>query len=236
MQLAVLLIVLCAVSSVFPAELAGRWEGSIAIPDRALTLVLDVDQMVGKGWVGSVTIPTLDVKGAPLAELSIKGNAIAGTVKDALASARVEPAKLEGRLTTGELRGNFLQAGNSAPFVLRRIGPAQVELPHASTPVGQDLAGGWKGDFELLGSPRHVTLTLTNHEGAAATATLVIVGKRTTNAPINFVADESGYLTVTSQETGLGYEGRLHAGELRGTFRLGSTEFPLILRRNSQTP
>ncbi|HEY2713287.1 MAG TPA: hypothetical protein VGI60_12290 [Chthoniobacterales bacterium] len=236
MRLAVPLILLCAVSSVFPAELAGRWEGSIAVPDRALTLVVDLEQTVGKGWIGSVTIPILDVKGAPLAELSIKGDAITGTIKGALASIRVEPAKLQGRLTTGELRGNFFQAGNSAPFVLHKIGPAQVELPRVSTPVGQDLVGEWKGDFELLGYPRHVTLTLANHKDAAATATLVIVGKRTTNAPIDFVADESGYLTVTSQETGLGYEGRLHAGQFRGTFHLGSTEFPLILRHNSQTP
>jgi hypothetical protein len=236
MRLAVALIVFCVVSSAFPAELAGRWEGSVAIPDRRLTLILDLDQTVGSRWVGSVTIPILDVKGAPLAELSVKGNVIAGTVKDALASAGVEPAKLEGRLMTDELRGDFFQAGNSAPFVLHKIGSAQVELPRENTPVGQDLAGEWKGDFELLGSPRHVTLTLTNHKGAAATATLVVVGKRTTNAPINFVADESGYLTLTSQEMGLGYEGRLRAGQLRGTFRLGATEFPLTLNRNSQTP
>jgi hypothetical protein len=201
-----------------------------------LTLFVDLDQTVGKEWIGSVTIPTLAVKGAPLADLSVKDNSITGKIKDVLTSSGVEPAKLEAHLTGNELHGTFIQAGNSAPLVLRKMASAQVELPRTSTPVGQDLAGEWKGDFQLLGSPRHVTLILTNHQGAPATAKLVIIGKRTTDPPIDFVADEGGYLTVNSQQTGLGYEGRLNADQLRGTFRLGSMELPLTLRRNSQTP
>jgi hypothetical protein len=201
-----------------------------------LTLVVDLAQTGEKRWIASATIPTLDVKGAPVVNLSVDGKTVTGTIQGTLTSPQIEPAKLEAGLTTNELHGNFLQAGNSAPFVLRKVGPAQVELPRTSTPVGENLVGEWKGEFELLGLPRHVTLTLSNNKGAAATAKLVIVGKRTTNAPIDLVADESGYLTVASETTGLGYEGRLKDGQLRGTFRLGSSEFPLNLSRSAQNP
>ena len=77
---------------------------------------------------------------------------------------------------------NMRQAGNVADLSLRRIGPAQVELPVKSTAVGNDIAREWSGEFELGGYPRQVTIKLQNHANAAATATFVIIGKRRTTS------------------------------------------------------
>jgi len=59
------------------------------------------------------------------------------------------------------------------------------------------------------------------------------VGKRTTNAPIDLVTDEKGFLTIESHEIGITYEGRLkkETGEIKGMFTLGPFELPSILRR-----
>ena len=117
--------------------------------------------------------------------------------------------------------------------MLQKTGPPQVELPRKSTAISKDLEGEWKGDYEMNGYPRHVTLKLANHEAGGATAQLVVVGKRTTNAPIDLIMEEGNFLTIESHEIGITYEGRFRkeAGEIKGTFTLGPFELPLVLRR-----
>ena len=229
------IILLCPTLTCEAADTAaGRWEGSIQIPGSEFPLIIDLDQYAGKDWAGSIIIPGLDVKGAPLTDLSIGDSEISFTIKAALASERTGQAKFKGRLTNeGEMMGDFLQAGNKAPCVLQKTGPPQVELPRKSTAISQELEGEWKGDYEMGGYPRHVTLKLTNHKPDGATGQLVIVGKKTNNPPIDLVTEESGFLTIKSPEFGITYEGqfRKEAGEINGIFTLGPFELPLVLRR-----
>ena len=213
---------------------AGRWQGRVQIPEHVVDLIVDLDQTNGNDWVGSIIIPGLGVKGAPLTRIAISESAVSCTIKDALASERTGSAVLKASLTTdGQLSGEFVQAGNSAPFVLRKTGPPEVELPRRSTAVSEGLAGEWKGDYEMNGYPRHVTLRLANHNAGGATAELVVVGKRTTNAPVDLVVEEDGFLTIESHEIGITYAGlfRKEAGEIKGTCTLGPFEAPLTLRR-----
>jgi hypothetical protein len=229
------IVLLCSALACEAAEsAAGRWEGSIQIPGSEFPVIVDLDQVAGKDWAGSIIIPGLGVKGAPLTDLSVGDSGISFTINAALASERTGQPKFRGRMTSvGELTGDFLQAGNTAPFVLQKIGPPQVELPRKSTVISQELEGQWKGDYEMDGYPRHVTLTLANHKPGGASAQLVIVGKRTNNAPVELVTEERGFLTIKSPEFGIIYEGRFRkeAGEIKGTFTMGPFELPLVLRR-----
>ncbi len=217
-------------------SVAGRWEGSIQIPGSEFLLIVDLDQVAGKDWAGSIIIPGLGVKGAPLTDLSVSDSEISFTIKAALASERIGQAKFRGRLTNAsQLTGNFLQAGNTAPCMLHKSGPAQVELPRKNTAVSQELEGEWKGDYEMDGYPRQVTLTLANQKLDGASAQLVIVGKKTNHVSVELVTEERGFLTLKSSEFGISYEGRFRkeAGEINGTFTLGPFELPLVLRRAS---
>ena len=214
----------------------GRWEGSIQIPGSECPLIVDLDQVAGQTWSGSIIIPGLGVKGAPLMDLSVSDSEISFTIKAALANERTGPAKFKGRITsTGQLTGDFLQAGNRAPCVLQKTGPPQVELPRKSTPIRQELEGEWKGTYEMDGYSRHVTLTLANHSPGSASAKLVIVGKQTNNVPVELVTEEGGLLTIKSPEFGVTYEARFQkeASEIKGTFTLGPFELPLVLRKAS---
>jgi hypothetical protein len=211
---------------------AGRWEGSIKIPGREIPAIVDLAQS-GNKWTGSIILRGLDVKGAPLTDISIADATISFMIKGALSSERVGSAKIQGALSNaGEWSGEFLQGGNSAPFVLHKTGPPQVELPRQSTAVAREFEGEWKGDYEMDGYPRHVTLKLANHGTGPATAELVVVGKRVNNAPVELVVDENGLLTLESSTFGITYEGRLQkeAGAIKGTFTIGPFERPLVLQ------
>jgi hypothetical protein len=129
------------------------------------------------------------------------------------------------------LAGEFTQAGNRAPFTLRRTGEAQVDPPRRSTPVTAALEGTWVGRYEM-GYSRQVTLKLANAAGIG-TAEFVVVGKRTTNLPISLVTESDRYLRIESAETGISFEGRISADrrEISGNFEQGPLEAPLVLRR-----
>jgi hypothetical protein len=234
-KLFLIILVASALSSRAEAPAAGHWEGSIQIPGRELKAVVDLAQDAGGAWIGSITMPGLLVKGAELNEISAKDSDIAFAIKDALGAQQIGSARFKGEMiAAGELAGNFLEAGNSAAFLLAKTGPPQVELPVRSTAVATELEGEWKGDYELSGYIRHVTIKITNRGAEGATADFVVIGKKTNNLPVDLVTQEEGLLDVESRSTGLGYEGRLdkQSGQLRGTIKQGPIEVPLNLSRS----
>jgi hypothetical protein len=213
---------------------AGRWEGSVQIPGGALQLIVDLSEESGKGWIGSIIVPGFGVKGAPLADIAVRDSELAFAIKGTLGGERVGQAKFKAHLTAdGHLAGDFMQGGNTAPFVLEKTGPPQVELPPRSTAVSKELEGEWKGDYELNGYARHVTMKFANRGADGAGVEFVIVGKKTNNVPVSLVTQESDFLTIKSNEFGITYEGRFRkeADEINGSVTQGPFELPLVMRR-----
>jgi hypothetical protein len=214
----------------------GRWEGTVQIPGRELVLIVDLAKDVGggSGWQGSITVPGLGLKGAPLSDIAVKSGDVAFAIKNALADQHTGPAKFEAHFNGDEkLTGNFEQAGNSALFALQKIGPPQVESPPHSTVIAKEIEGEWKGGYELFGFPRKVTIKLQNRGTEGASAEFVIVGRKENKLPVDHVAQEGEFLTIDSHETGLSFEGRANKGEIQGTILQGPLEIPVTLRRTN---
>ena len=212
---------------------AGRWEGVAQIPGLELKLIVDLSDEGGKGWIGSIIVPGFGIKGEPLVDLHGSSGDLAFAIKAALGNERAGRAELKAHLTPeNKLAGNFTQGGNSAPFVLEKTGPPQVDVPPRNTAVSKELEGEWKGDYEMMGYARHATMKFANRaEGAALE--FVIVGKKVNNVPVTLVTQEGDFLTIKSDEFGMTFEGRFvkEAGEIKGTLSQGPLEAPLLLRR-----
>ncbi|HET6887996.1 MAG TPA: hypothetical protein VFH87_08740 [Candidatus Udaeobacter sp.] len=205
--------------------ISGRWEGTTHIPDDDLNVIVDLAQENGT-WVGSIIIPGLDVKGVPLTDITVKASAVNFSVKGTLGIQL--KLQLDG---SGKLTGSFEQAGNRALTTLQKTGPSQVEYPPRNTPVAKELEGEWKGDYQMLGYTRHVSIKFTNRGPDGAAAEFVIVGRRTNNLPVDLVTQEGDLLSVDSHEIGISFEGRLRDGKLGGAIRQGAIETPLVLER-----
>ena len=213
---------------------AGRWEGTVQIPGNELKLIVDLSDEGGKGWTGSIIVPGFGVKGAPLVDLHVRGNDVDFFIHGALGNPRAGRAGVKARLTAdGHLNGDFNQGGNSAPFVLEKTGPAQVDLPPRNTAVAKELEGEWKGDYEMMGYPRHATMKFSNRGAEGAALEFTIVGKKVNNVPVSLVTQDENFLTVKSDDFGITFEGRFNkeAGEIKGTLSQGALEAPLLLRR-----
>jgi hypothetical protein len=215
------------------AELTpGRWEGAVHIPDRELTVVVDLDRGTGGAWVGSITVAGLDIKGAPLSDIVVKASEIVFATQTAPPPRGLQ-ATFKGKLDpSGMLSGDFIQAGNTALLSLKKTGPPDVEAPPRNTPVAKELEGEWKGEYELNGYKREVTLQLAN-QPQGATAEMVVVGKRTTKILMDTVTQEGDFLALQSHGMGMNYEGRFGktSQEIKGIFGQGPLEIPLVFHR-----
>src|SRR5262245_56022152 len=224
LRLMAILILAAALPCRAEEIISGRWEGTAQIPDEELTLVIDLAQENG-AWVGSIIIPGLGLKGTSLTDIKVQPPDVNFAVKGALG--------IQLKLTldaNNKMTGNFEQAGNRAPATLQKTGPPQVEYPPRSTPVAKELEGEWKGDYEMFGYTRHVSIKFTNHLDGA-TADFVIVGRKHNVFPVDLVTQEGDLVTVDSHEIGFSFEGRLRNGKLTGTIQQGAIETPLDLVR-----
>jgi hypothetical protein len=223
-------IAILIVASAWPCwaedAISGRWEGTARIPGDELDVVVDLAQQ-NDAWVGSIIIPGLGVKGTPLTDIKVEAPAVKFTVKGPLG------IQMNLRLLAPpekKLAGNFEQGGNRAPATLQKTGPPQVEYPRRNTPVAKELEGEWKGDYEMLGYTRHVSIKFANHPDGA-TADFVIVGRKHNVLPVDLVTQEGDLVTVDSHEMGFSFEGRLRDGKLTGAIRQAAMETPLVLVR-----
>src|SRR5438105_7551324 len=236
MRVAFILFLASAVLCYADENAAGRWEGTVQIPGRQLTLVVDLAAKSsggGGGWQGSITIPGLGLKGVPLNDIALKGNDIVFSMKGALADQRIGPAKFNARFVgDGKLAGDFVQAGNTASFALEKTGSPQVEIPPRSSAIAKGIEGEWKGGYEIFGYPRKVTIKLQNRGTEGATAEFVIVGKKENKLPVDLVRQEGEFLIIDSHETGLTFEGRIGEGEIKGNVLQGPLEMPVVLKRD----
>jgi hypothetical protein len=228
LRLVVIVVLATALPSRAEEAISSRWEGTAHIPGDDLTVIVDLAQENG-AWVGSMIIPGLDVKGAPLTDIKVNPPDISFSVKGTLGIQL--KLQLDGN---GKMTGNFEQAGNRAPTTLQRTGPPQVEQPPRNTPVAKELEGEWKGDYEMLGYTRHVSIKFTNRGPNGAAAEFVIVGRKHNNLPVDLVTQEGDLITVDSRDIGFSFEGRLRNGKLTGVIRQGATETPLVLERAQQ--
>ncbi len=217
----------------------GRWEGPVAIPGNEIQIVIDLARDGTGAWTGSIIMQGLGIKGVPLANLAVRDADIAFDIGDRFRTPAHGPTVFTAHLTAADaMAGEMRQGGNSAKFQLKRTARAQVESAPRSTAVARDLADQWIGEFELGGYPRHVTIALENHAGAAATARFVIVGKQTTEIPVDLITEDGNFLRIESLANHVAFEGRYDkaSGELRGAVELGFGELPLVLRRSGGRP
>ena len=215
------------------SKLEGRWQGVIAIPGLQVDVTLDIRRNAAQEWIGSTSLAQLKVRGAMLAAIKVEGANLSADLANDLGGPGDSKASYVAHLDAdGALHGEFHQAGHSVPFVLKPAGEAQVEMPRPRGTVPKAMEGKWTGDYIGPGDyARHVTLTLGNPGRDGSQAQFVVVGKKTFDVPVSWLGYSEGFLELESSPTGVGYEGRLRAGQRRieGAIEVADSEYVLNL-------
>ncbi|MPY90205.1 MAG: hypothetical protein GEU99_20055 [Luteitalea sp.] len=208
---------------------AGHWEGAIEVPGQALEIEIDLAE-AGETWEGTITIPVQGLKGVPLSDITVEGNAVSFAMKG-------PPGDPQFKGTVSEdaksLSGEYSQGDATLPFALTRTGDAKIEPPPESTPITADLEGSWEGAVvDGKGKTLRLVLKLSNQPDGVAAGTLVSLDQGGgAEIPILAVVQAGSHLTLDVRAVTGTYEGDFDAGQLTGTWTQAGTTQPLVFKR-----
>ena len=209
-----------------PANPAGHWEGSVEVPGQALAIVVDLAPKE-QAWVGTISIPAQNLKGFPLADITVKESAVGfgmkGVPGDPRFTGTLSP---DGKSIAGQLS----QGGGTLPFTLAWKGEAKIEEPPRSTEITKELEGSWEGSLDVQGNVLRLVLKLANQPGGA-TGVLVSVDQGGVEIPVTSITQTGSQLKFTITTINAGYAGDLKDGQLTGTWSQGPGSWPLAFKR-----
>ena len=216
--------IVCAQS----ADPSGHWEGAINIPGGEIPFQVDLSKNVQGKLVATYSRPENDLRGLPLANVTLDGGAIAFdlTVDGG--------AKFQGIFYADgkTISGDVTAAIGSAPFSLTRTGDAALTSTPRNGPIDKALEGVWHGTLALPGRKLRLVLRLSNESDGTSTGTIISVDQGGIEFSLG-IAQKATSLTLNTPAIGGDfYAGALTAaGELGGTFTQGQATVPLTFLR-----
>ena len=214
-------------------RLAAHWEGGVQLPEREMHMVVDLAQNARGEWIGSVSLPDGKIVDAPLRDLSVRQSAVHFAIG-------FQHDSFEGKLSEdgGGIEGSATSDRGSAPFHLKRTGPADVKLPPASTPLAKELEGNWQGVLELAGQPFRALLRLSHDANGLGVGTLVSVDQDGQEFPITTITQNGRGLDFEIRVIRAKYTGALNAAgtEISGEYAVDAVKLPLVFKRAAESP
>jgi hypothetical protein len=207
---------------------SGHWEGAIHAPSQDVAISVDLALGRDGKLVGTVSNPSEQITGYPLATATIDGANVRLEVRTGGSGAQTLAGKLgaDGK----SLSGDFLVGVYSMPFELDRTGSAQFAAEPKNAKLDAAFVGEWTATLTLGGDSVPVVLKLANRaDGASAGSWSAGEGSATSVA----IAQHDRSVTLTSNVTSAAYAGTLSAdsSEIAGTFSEGSLKQPMTFRR-----
>jgi hypothetical protein len=210
---------------------SGHWVGSIAA-GPGINVEVDLAPKAPGVWHGTISIPSQGTKGAPLAEVTVKGNAVSFAIKGAPGDPRFSGTLSQDAKT---ISGDFSQGGSTIPLSLAWKGEPKFEVPQKSPPVTKDLEGSWEGPLDVNGTVLRLVLKLAN-DANGAKGTLISLDQGAVEIPVSTIAQDGSRLKVTVGMISGVFDGELKAGELTGVWTQGPLSLPLVLKRAATSP
>jgi hypothetical protein len=209
------------------ATATGHWEGAIQVPGQELQVAIDL-KGDGKKWEGTIGIPAQGLKGFPLSDISVQGDAVSFVMRNVPGG----PA-FKGTLSKDgkTISGDFSQGGGTVPFSVSRTGEAKFEELPKSTPIDANLEGTWEGSLEIQGKVLRLAFKLARQADGTGGGTLISIDQGGAEIPVAAVIQSGAKVTLLTPTIVGRFEGELKGDQLGGTWTQGPGSLPLILTR-----
>jgi hypothetical protein len=209
-----------------PPPPAGHWVGTLQVPGQPIDIEIDLAPGAEGKWQGAINIPAQNVKGMPLANITVAGTAVDFDLKGPPGDPHFKGTYSKDKDT---LAGDYTQGGSTIAFSLTRKGDAQFEAVAKSTPIAKELEGSWEGTLDAGGKQLRLVLKLAN-QPAGATGTLVSVDQGGVELPVDAITQSGSSLSFAVRTVGGSYEGELKDGQIAGTWMQGPGKLPLVFK------
>ena len=197
------------------------------MPGQALAIVVDLAPKEGQPWVGAISIPAQNLKGFPLSDITVAGNAVGFGMKGVPGDPRFKGTlSADGKSIAGEL-----SQGGGVAAVHAGVEGRREDRRAAEEHRDHQGAGGLLGrTARRQGIVLHLVLKLANQPGGA-TGVLVSVDQGGAEIPVTSITQTGSQLKFTITTINAGYTGDLKDGQLTGTWSQGPGSWPLVFKR-----
>lgn len=212
---ALLLAAPAMVMAAAPAEIAGEWQGKLAVDPR---LSLTVRFTFSKGANGAYTAvlnspDNPDVKDTAVSGVSWDGTSLKFSVPTLQGS-------YAGRLANGKFTGEWTQPGSKLPL---ELAPFQKTVLTAD--AIKPYVDSWTGAITLAGTTQKLVFKFSQGKGGALEGTFSIPDQGLTQ-PMTDVALENGQVSFRALQRQLSFKGKLDNNQLVGKLIVPSPAAP----------
>ena len=229
LRVAPLIFAVCLTPCFAQTGPAGHWDGALQLPDREVSIALDLARNDKGAWVGTftqtaqnVTLPLTDIK---IDDKSAKFRVAAG------ASAPDFDCALE---SSTSMRCTVAAGGGSLTAPMKRTGEAKVELPKANTAVAAEFEGNWEGAIDTPNGSLRIVVHFKNQPDKTVVATLDSPDQNASDLPLTDVVQQGSALEFQLRLAGGGFKGALNkeATQIVGEWSQGGGSTPLVLKKS----
>lgn len=207
---------------------AGHWEGKVAIPERELSISVDIAQNAKSVWVGSMSVTGTSATDVPLSTVTVTDTGMRFTTD------LPDEASFDGEFSTdaNSVSGRAANSQGEVPFQMTRNGEAHVKVPPPSSTLSKDFEGAWEGTIDAGGKVLRLGLKLVPATDGTATGKLVSVDQGNKEFSVTTVTIKGKDLQFDSRFLSATYHGTLGAnGEIAGEWTQGPKSLPLTFKR-----
>ncbi|MEO8595394.1 MAG: hypothetical protein ABI759_18885 [Candidatus Solibacter sp.] len=206
---------------------AGHWEGSFKVDGRDMAITLDLAQVAGASWIGSMGVPSADLTGMVVRDIVVSGNSVKCTAVE------LQMAKLELTLDGDKMAGSILAPQGRVPLEMKRAGEAKVELPPLSAAVPGELEGDWEGAIETPGRALQIILHFKNQADKTVLATIDTPDSKAFGLPVNDVKQSGANVEFAVKVAHLTFTGTMNEAhtQIAGRISHEANAMPLTLRK-----
>ena len=212
-----------------PVDPSGHWEGTVQIPDRPVSIELDLLKSNSGELRGTFAQPAQGIKALPLSAVSLEGRTVRFVVKgNDQGSMFAGVMAADGKTITGEVTaGEYV-----IPFTLTRVGDARVATTPISPAISKELEGTWNGTIEADGKQMRLQVRLANQPDGTSRGLIASPTGSGIEVPIA-IAQAGKSVTFDIDAVGASFSGELDASgtAIGGQWRQSSMSLPLTLTR-----
>lgn len=217
------------VSAQSPVDPSGHWTGIAKVPDRPITLAVDLSKKPTGELTGTYAQPDQGLKALPLTMVSMVGRTVHFVVKgNDQGSAFAGVLSADGQTMAGDITmGDYV-----IPFELTRTGDARIAAAPISPAIAPEFEGLWQGTLAADGTMVQIELRLANRPDGTATGTVASPNGSGVEIPVAIV-QTGERVTITIDAVGASFAGALNAAgsALTGSWSQQSASLPLTLSK-----
>jgi hypothetical protein len=208
---------------------AGRWEGSLQLPDREIKIAVDLAKDDKGAWAGTFT-PIEQNAHIPLANIKVDGT----NVKFHIGPGDNSP-NFDCTLDGAAMKCTASNEQGSVPASLRRTGEAKIDAPKASAAVSKQLEGDWEGTLNTPNGSLQVIVHLKNQPDNTVKGSMDSPSQGATGLELTAIVQKDTSFEFQLPMVGGSYKGSLNkeATEIAGDWMQGGGSLPLTLKKSA---